>query len=202
MMSKNLIKLDLFAKLFDTTRQTIARWKKEENKPAVNFTEKYLSNDMIKEFITTGKVLCFEDTDSNRETLYIVISNLKRVVEFYEKLNQKNKLLLQRFLKSEHYKNVNIKDLKFDSILVNHTNIYPNFFNALSKFLIHEDIHNSYELNKLLYSIAADELYFSFILMCLDLADENTFNKIKNDIYSYGIFDSFKNAYQWNLKDK
>lgn len=45
-MSKNLIKLDLFAKLFDTTRQTIARWKKEENKPAVNFTEKYLCGSL------------------------------------------------------------------------------------------------------------------------------------------------------------
>lgn len=200
-MSKNLIKLDLFAKLFDTTRQTIARWKKE-NRPSVNFTEKYLDNEMIKEFIDTGKVSCFEDSTSNRETQYIVISNLKRVVEFHEKLNQQNKLLLQKFLKSEHYKNVNIMDLKFDSILVNHTNIYPNFFNALSKFLIDEDIHNSYELNKLLYSIAADELYFSFILMCLNLADENTLKKIKNDIYTYGIYDSFKNAYQWNLKDK
>lgn len=200
-MSKNLIKLDLFAKLFDTTRQTIARWKKE-NRPSVNFTEKYLDNEMIKEFIVTGKVSCFEDSTSNRETQYIIISNLKRVVEFHEKLNQQNKLLLQKFLKSEHYKNVNIMDLKFDSILVNHTNIYPNFFNALSKFLIDEDIHNSYELNKLLYSIAADELYFSFILMCLNLADENTFKKIKNDIYTYGIYDSFKNAYQWNLKDK
>lgn len=200
-MSKNLIKLDLFAKLFDTTRQTIARWKKE-NRPSVNFTEKYLDNEMIKEFIVTGKVSRFEDSTSNRETQYIVISNLKRVVEFHEKLNQQNKLLLQKFLKSEHYKNVNIMDLKFDSILVNHTNIYPNFFNALSKFLIDEDIHNSYELNKLLYSIATDELYFSFILMCLNLADENTFKKIKNDIYSYGIYDSFKNAYQWNLKDK
>lgn len=46
----------LIAKLLSFTESTIFKWKKE-NRPILNLLQNYFTNEEIKEFLETGKVL-------------------------------------------------------------------------------------------------------------------------------------------------
>ena len=87
----NRIKLDTLANLFDTTRQTISRWRGEKKeKPALNFAYQYLDEEKINEFIETGKVEHFERINKRE----VINPNIENLIlqdinkEFY--INQKN----------------------------------------------------------------------------------------------------------------
>lgn len=54
--------------IINTTRQTIARWKTEDNKLALVLTHKYLDDRKINEFITTGKIEKFEEMNNKYES--------------------------------------------------------------------------------------------------------------------------------------
>lgn len=107
----NRIKIGTLAKLFDTTRQTISRWRGEKKAtPALTFAYKYLDEEKINEFIETGKVEYFEGMDK-REVLNPNIENLilKDInKEFY--INQKNlwiKEIFKTFAIQTQYKPLN-----------------------------------------------------------------------------------------------
>lgn len=88
MMKK--IKLDNLAKFFDTTRQTVARWKKEDNKLALDFAHKYLDDDLLEEF--------FKKEEKFQNLKIENLKNLQKFKEYYFKQFQEEFLIIIEIL--------------------------------------------------------------------------------------------------------
>ena len=93
------IKLDNLAKFFDTTRQTIARWKTEDNKLALVLTHKYLDDEKINEFITTGKIEKFEKMNEPEVLNQNIVNVIFKDIDNNFDLNEKSIWVIDIFKK-------------------------------------------------------------------------------------------------------
>ncbi len=145
----NRIKLDTLANLFDTTRQTIARWRGEKKiKPALNFTYQYHDEEKINEFIETGKVEHFERMDKRE----VVNPNIENLIlqdinkEFY--INQKNlwvKEIFKTFAIQTQYKPLYLEMRDF---LNNSDKEKEYFYESFTSFL-HKNRERFYSKDKI-----------------------------------------------------
>ena len=169
------IKLENLAKFFNTTRQTIARWKTEDNKLALVLTHKYLDDRKINEFITTGKIEKFEEMNNKYE---VINPNIENVIlndvhkEFH--MSQKNlwiKEIFKTFAIETQYKPLYIKMSDF---LKNSDKEKENFYDNFTLFL-HKNRAKFYSKDRM----------EAEMLMCKIFE--------KSDIYLYYYFNHISN---------
>jgi len=74
---KNILQYQLLEKLFDFSRPTWNKWKKEE-RPIVHLIEKYFTNEDLHEFLETKKVSKMETLNHYENTLNIKLNKFYR----------------------------------------------------------------------------------------------------------------------------
>lgn len=166
-MASKRIKLEPLATFFDTTRQTIARWRNNKEVPALNLTEQYLDDNSINEFIKTGSIAKLDNIGQQNTPLNLA----------FEKINQRVKTSF------ENIKNPYVKEIyKLFSVQTNYMPMYPDmndyfrnikeekdyFYDCFSTFLYKNKPHayfsssNRNEAHEYMYNIGTELYMFYF----------------------------------------
>lgn len=195
------IKLDNLAKYFDTTRQTIARWKKEENKFALKFADKYLDDDLLEEFFETEKISKFEENKYDELTKIqdYMLSNISRkVFEYFRKIsNQNERVIFSDFLESTQYK-IPVRDI--NQYISNIDLIKNHFFEEFTTFLFKNK--DKYKVNARRESIAfmnlilgQEEITMYYCLSYINLLSANEIEKFDMEVDNVGLLKAVINKF-------
>lgn len=161
------IKLDTLAKFFNTTRQTIARQEKENNKPALKFSRQYLDENRINEFISTGSISIFDKpttTFFNSRVENKILSDVNRT--FNNIKNPWVKEIFRLFAVETKYKPLNTN---IGGFLNNYNSekdyFYDNLFSYMHKNKKRFDTNNSREVSIFMSIIFEEsEIYVYYYL--------------------------------------
>lgn len=195
------IKLDNLAKYFDTTRQTIARWKREENKFALKFADKYLDDGLLEEFFETEKISKFEENKYDELTKIqdYMLSNISRkVFEYFRKIsNQNERVIFSDFLESTQYK-IPVRDI--NQYISNIDLIKNHFFEEFTTFLFKNK--DKYKVNARRESIAfmnlilgQEEITMYYCLSYINLLSANEIEKFDMEVDNVGLLKAVINKF-------
>ena len=169
------IKLDNLAKFFDTTRQTVARWKKEDNKLALNFVHKYLDDELLEEFFKKGEVSKFEASkfDEFTEVQGILLQTIsRRVLDYYRNIdNLSVKVIFNAFLEDTKYK---MPLSEFNKYFSNIDVVKDHFYEEFTLFLHkNRDKYNTKERREaedfMNIILRQDEIHMYYCLSYIEL---------------------------------
>lgn len=195
------IKLDNLAKYFDTTRQTIARWKKEENKFALKFADKYLDDDLLEEFFETERISKFEENKYDELTKiqdYLLSNISRKVFEHFRKIsNQNERVIFSDFLESTQYK-IPVKDI--NQYISNIDLIKNHFFEEFTTFLFKNK--DKYKVNARREAISfmnlilsQEEITMYYCLSYINLLFANEIEKFDIEVDNVGLLKAVINKF-------
>ncbi|RLA83325.1 MAG: hypothetical protein DRG78_04680 [Epsilonproteobacteria bacterium] len=110
MKNININKMDMICQFFKITQKTWFNWKKED-RPIVNFTEKYLDKNLLSEFIKTNTIESFDNLKQDLHkfkyaVLYKYRINALFLVYFIEKSEIKNSDILRKKISSKEFSEI------------------------------------------------------------------------------------------------
>lgn len=184
----NKINLENLAEFFGTTRQTIARWKKEENKPVIDFVYKYLDNDLIEEFLHKGEILRLEELKAAPQgVLSQTIS--REVLNYYRNIDTSVGIILCDFLGETKYK---ILFPELDYCIINIEKVKDHFYDELTIFLHKNKNKYSVKERRIVNEFGSiilneDEIHIYYYLKFIELVKKDELKKLNMEIENFGL---------------
>jgi len=189
-----VITQEKLAEFFDMTRQTIAKWKQQEDsKPAIRFAYKYLDDEKIEEFLKTGEI---EEFDKN---VLLEISSLqeflleKKALDVYEHFKDIEDPMFQiifgDFVEKTKYK-VPIKDI--NDFVKNVDFVKNDFYEKFTTFLCENK--NKYEVydrrnahSFVDFVLSKEELYLYYSLKFIEMLEPYKMQEFDTKVERYGF---------------
>lgn len=195
------IKLDNLAKFFDTTRQTVARWKKEDNKLALDFAHKYLDDELLEEFFQKGEISKFEDRkfEEFTEVQGILLQTIsRRILDYYRNISTLSvKVIFNAFLEETKYK---MPLPEFNKYFSNIDFVKDHFYNEFTLFL-HKSkdkytIKERREAQDFMNIILRqDEIHMYYCLSYIELIRVNELDKFDREVDQLGLLRAVINKF-------
>lgn len=195
------IKLDNLAKFFDTTRQTVARWKKEDNKLALDFAHKYLDDDLLEEFFKRGEISKFEDRkfEEFTEVQGILLQTIsRRVLDYYRNISTLSvKVIFNAFLEETKYK---MPMPEFNKYFSNVDLVKDHFYEEFSLFLHkNKDKYTTKERREaqdfMNIILRQDEIHMYYCLSYIELIRVNEIEKFDREVDQVGLLKAVINKF-------
>lgn len=195
------IKLDNLAKFFDTTRQTVARWKKEDNKLALDFAHKYLDDELLEEFFKRGEISKFEDKNFEEltEVQGILLQTIsRRVLDYYRNIDSLSvKVIFNVFLEETKYR---MLLPEFNKYFSNVESVKDHFYEEFTLFL-HKNkdkytIKERREAQDFMNIILRqDEIHMYYCLSYIELIRVNEIEKFDREVDQVGLLKAVINKF-------
>lgn len=195
------IKFDNIAKFFDTTRQTISRWNKEEDKPALKFVYKYLDDESLEEFLRTNTIKKFEHNPLNEVTElqnYFLQSKAKSIFYYLkDHVPTDIKIIFGDFIKIANYQ-LPVKNI--DEFTRNIISIKQDFYEQFTTFLYKNNknytIDERFKASKFMHDILdSDNVNLYFSLQFIHLLQANEMEKFDREVDRIGFFKAIVNKF-------